>query len=68
MAKVTFNEERCKGCKLCAHVCPKGIIHMREDIINNKGFHPAGIKEMDKCIACGFCAKMCPDFVITVEK
>ncbi len=23
MAKVTFREERCKGCGLCIEVCPK---------------------------------------------
>ncbi len=68
MAKVTFNVERCKGCKLCYAVCPKKIILMRADMLNNKGFHPAGVDEMEKCIGCGFCATICPDCVITVEK
>lgn len=68
MAKVTFKVERCKGCKLCMSVCPKKIIIMRNDQINNKGFHPAGVDEMDKCIGCGFCGTICPDSVITVEK
>ena len=68
MAKVTFNEERCKGCRLCTSVCPKKIIVMRSDKINSKGFHPAGVNEMEACIGCGFCAKICPDCVITVEK
>jgi len=26
MARVTFREDRCKGCGLCIHVCPKQII------------------------------------------
>lgn len=68
MAKVTFREDRCKGCKLCVSVCPKKIVVIREDILNAKGFHPAGVNEMDKCIGCAFCATMCPDCVITVEK
>lgn len=68
MAKVTFNEDRCKGCKLCTTVCPKGIVHMRTDKLNIKGFHPAGVTEIDKCIGCAFCATICPDCVITVEK
>lgn len=68
MAKVYFNEDRCKGCKLCIQVCPKKIIIIREDKINIKGFHPAGVEEMEKCIGCGFCATRCPDCVIEVEK
>ena len=68
MAKVTFNEDRCKGCELCTTVCPKNIVIMAEDRINIKGFHPARVTEQDKCIGCGFCAVMCPDVVIEVEK
>jgi 2-oxoglutarate ferredoxin oxidoreductase subunit delta len=68
MAKVTFKEELCKGCKLCVSVCPKKIVVMDEGKLNLKGFHPAGVKEMEKCIGCGFCATICPDCVIEVEK
>lgn len=68
MAKVTFNEERCKGCRLCTAVCPKKIVVMDESKLNLKGFHPAGVKEMEKCIGCAFCATICPDCVIEVEK
>jgi len=68
MAKVTFNEERCKGCELCTTVCPKQIVKMATDRLNSKGFPPAEVVEMDKCIGCAFCATMCPDCVITVER
>lgn len=68
MAKVTFREERCKGCKLCTTVCPKKIVVMHSDKLNIKGFHPAGVLDMDKCIGCAFCATICPDCVIVVEK
>ena len=68
MAKVTFNEERCKGCKLCTVVCPKKIVVIDTEKFNLKGFHPAGVKEMEKCIGCAFCATICPDCVIEVEK
>jgi len=67
MAKVTFNEERCKGCELCVSVCPKQIIHMA-DRFNSKGYRPAEVIEQDKCIGCAFCARMCPDVVIEVYK
>ena len=68
MAKVSFDEERCKGCGLCEIVCPKQIIALAKEKINAKGYHPAQITDQDKCIACAFCATMCPDTVIRVEK
>lgn len=68
MAKVKFYEERCKGCRLCTTVCPKKIVVMNDDRLNLKGFHPAGITDMDKCIGCAFCAIICPDCVIEVSK
>ncbi|MGI6050781.1 MAG: 4Fe-4S dicluster domain-containing protein [Acetivibrionales bacterium] len=68
MAKVTFREERCKGCGLCIEVCPTKIIVENQDRINAKGYFPAEVVEMDKCIGCAFCATICPDCVITVEK
>ncbi|MFZ5596609.1 MAG: 4Fe-4S dicluster domain-containing protein [Bacillota bacterium] len=67
MARVTFREDRCKGCELCMNFCPKGIIVMASRI-NAMGFHPATVEEMEKCTGCGICAMMCPDMVIEVEK
>ena len=68
MNKVTFREERCKGCELCVSACPKKIIAISKDRINAKGFSPAEITDQEKCIGCAFCATVCPDVVITVEK
>ena len=68
MAKITINENVCKGCELCVAACPKGLLALCKDKMNAKGYHPAGIEEMDKCIGCAFCATMCPDCAITVEK
>ena len=68
MAKVTFDTALCKGCGLCVDTCPKGIVHLSEDGINQKGYRPAQVTEMDKCIGCANCATMCPDCVITVER
>ena len=68
MAKVSFNEERCKGCGLCVTACPKGIVSLAKEKINAKGYHPAGVAEQEKCIGCASCALMCPDTVITVER
>lgn len=68
MSKVTFDENRCKGCQLCTSVCPKNIVVMATDRINKKGYHPATVNEMEKCIGCTNCALICPDCVITVER
>lgn len=68
MAKVTFDKERCKGCGLCVTVCPKHIISLDKEAINQKGYHPADITDQASCIGCAFCATMCPDVIITVEK
>ncbi|HAG09756.1 MAG TPA: tungsten formylmethanofuran dehydrogenase [Desulfotomaculum sp.] len=67
MARVTFREDRCKGCELCKLVCPKKII-IQADYVNNLGFRPATVKEQEKCTGCTLCALMCPDIVIEVEK
>ncbi|MDF2521675.1 MAG: 2-oxoacid:acceptor oxidoreductase [Clostridia bacterium] len=66
--KVTFDENKCKGCELCTTVCPVNIVVMDRDRINVKGYHPATVKEMDKCTACASCARICPDVVIKVER
>ncbi len=68
MNKVTFNVDLCKGCGLCVEACPKKIIALDPEVLNKKGYHPAGITDAEKCIACAMCATMCPDVVITVEK
>ena len=70
MAKVTFNEDLCKGCSLCESACPKKIIKLLADRLNTKGYHPAGIPDEDKtkCIGCAFCATMCPESIIIVER
>ena len=68
MAKVTFNEDICKGCGLCVDACPKHILALDRNKINKKGHNPAVMTDQSKCIACAFCARMCPDAVIKVEK
>lgn len=66
MAKITIDEERCKGCELCLAVCPKKILGLAERI-NSQGYHFVEIKD-DGCIGCAFCARICPDVVIEVYR
>ena len=65
--RVTFFEDRCKGCELCIAVCPEDIIHLA-DRINKLGYRPATVSEQEKCISCALCARICPDVVIEVFK
>lgn len=68
MAKVTIDQEKCKGCGLCVHFCPKKVLELQTDKLNLKGYNPAEAVRIEDCIACAICATMCPDVVITVEK
>lgn len=68
MAKLTFKTDLCKGCGLCVDACPKHLLQLAKDKINQKGHSPVEIVNQDECIACAFCATMCPDCIITVER
>lgn len=68
MAKLTFEVDRCKGCGLCVLACPKKILVIARDRINQKGHSPAMVTDEAKCTGCASCATMCPDCVITVER
>ena len=68
MAKVTFKKDLCKGCGLCITACPKKIIALSKDEINQKGHHPAELTKPEECVGCASCAIMCPDCIIEVER
>jgi len=68
MAKVVYNEERCKSCGLCAEACPRKIVAIDGARLNRKGYRPAYCVDQEKCIGCAMCATMCPDCVIEVFK
>ncbi|MBE6916078.1 MAG: 4Fe-4S dicluster domain-containing protein [Ruminococcaceae bacterium] len=70
MAKgnVTIHEDVCKGCGLCVHACPKGVLAISKDKLNQKGYNPAEVVNADDCIGCAMCAVMCPDVAIKVER
>jgi len=68
MINLTVNEENCKGCGLCVSVCPKKIMVLLKEKINAKGFHPAGVADLNACTGCASCALMCPDVVIAIER
>jgi len=69
MAKfeVRFDGNVCKGCELCSFFCPKKIISMSPHI-NNRGYSPAMVEEMDKCSGCKSCTLVCPEGAISLYK
>mgnify|MGYP000480632202 FL=1 len=46
--KVTFDVERCKSCGLCVEACPKEILAIDTDYINQKGYNPAKVIDEEK--------------------
>lgn len=72
MAKVkgaiVVNEERCKGCNLCVVSCPANVLELQHQIMNQKGYHYAYMKNPDDCIGCANCGYVCPDACITVYR
>lgn len=40
MARLTFQEELCKGCGLCVNACPKHLLALSRTRLNQKGHTP----------------------------
>jgi 2-oxoglutarate ferredoxin oxidoreductase subunit delta len=67
MGKIKIDKDKCKGCLLCVHVCPKGLITKEKDL-NSLGVNSAKFKDSPECIGCAMCAIICPDCCIEVYK
>lgn len=68
MAKAIIDEKICKGCGLCISVCPKKLLRLATEKMNDKGYNPAVLTDEAACIGCAMCGVICPDSAITVEK
>jgi 2-oxoglutarate ferredoxin oxidoreductase subunit delta len=71
--RITIDRELCKGCYLCASVCPRELITVSERL-NKKGYYPAECLDTprpeggDGCTGCATCAIVCPDIAIEVYR
>ena len=66
--KVTINDDQCKGCLLCVHICNiRGAKILQE---SDKKTALGGTKpEVNgECLGCRWCERYCPDFAINVEE
>ena len=66
--KLVIRGDVCKGCELCASVCPKGILALEELNTNSAGYHPIHLSDPAACVGCGNCGLMCPDGAIDVYR
>lgn len=65
---VIIHGDRCKGCELCVHACPQGVLRLG-DRYNARGYRPVVLDESgNHCTGCGVCAVVCPDVVFTVYR
>lgn len=66
MSRIVFIDDRCKGCLLCATVCPKNIIR-KSDRFNRQGYQVAEAGDnAEECTGCAACGQICPDVAIRV--
>jgi NAD-dependent dihydropyrimidine dehydrogenase PreA subunit len=68
---VRVRESECKGCAICASVCPKHCLHI-SDRLNASGYATVEFVNPEACTACGLCFFSCPEpgalTVITEEE
>jgi NAD-dependent dihydropyrimidine dehydrogenase PreA subunit len=62
MAKITVTEKGCRGCTLCADVCPVKLFEFHEG-----QDYPAVMRQED-CIGCLSCSYICPSGCIAVTE
>ena len=56
MVKITFNEDKCRKCGLCATACPLALPAQKE-----KGSVPTiDTARLQSCFRCGHCVAICP--------
>jgi len=67
MAKITIDQDKCKGCLLCVGFCPKGLIKKSKEL-NKRGLNFVEFVGNEECVGCMMCALICPETCIEIYK
>lgn len=59
---ISVDDALCKGCGICAHVCPTDVFEMA----GPDGATRPILESVSACIDCGKCSLSCPDFALEV--
>ena len=63
---IHIDPKLCKGCGLCIHFCPHGVLEKSRKQ-NEQGYYLPQPTHLEKCRACRFCELYCPELAIFVE-
>ena len=59
---ISVDDGLCKGCGICAHVCPTDVFEMSG---TGRDLRPIAA-DPGACVDCGTCSLICPDFALEV--
>jgi nitroreductase/NAD-dependent dihydropyrimidine dehydrogenase PreA subunit len=62
---VNINQDLCKACGICGHVCPRHIPVTIEN--DNRKTTMISSERINLCMECGHCAAICPNRAIQIE-
>ncbi len=62
---IVIHRHMCKGCEICAEVCPKGVLKMTITPDRWEG-SMVEVVDIESCNGCMLCEHQCPDFAIEV--
>ena len=65
--EVIFNLDRCKGCGLCVHFCPREHLRISADL-DSRSIHLAEVCPDNDCTACKICTLICPEAAIAIYR
>lgn len=55
--------EKCKGCRACVEVCPKGVF----ELVRVDGKRQSRVMRFEECEQCTACVKQCPERAILAQ-
>lgn len=59
VSSLVLHSEKCIGCGLCTHVCPRNVMEMQNQT--------AVVVDLDACMECGACVNNCPSEALEVK-